>query len=427
MAEVVTMIQLSPTMEEGLVVGWSKKEGDDVEAGEILAEVETDKAAMEMESFFDGVLLKVLVAAGDSIKVGAPMAIIGDRGEDIAEVLAGLESAPAPVAATAGENEPSKGGSTAVASWNDADAPAAANAIGARSDGRVLSSPLARKLASEAGIPISAISGSGPGGRVVKRDVLAAKEAGVTGAASGRDAAIIPVVATAEDRVVSLSPMRKAIARNLSTAWQAPAFMLTRDFDMANVVVLRKQINDGFKTAGVDNKVSFNDFIIKACARALIDTPDMNVAYGGDHLTMFGSADIGIAVAIDGGLITPVIRAAHTKALSVVSSEARTLAGRAREKKLKPEEYSGATFSISNLGMFGIDHFTAVLNPPAAGILAVGNLRKTPVVAEDGSLVAGTRMSVTLTCDHRAVDGATGARFLQQVAIYLENPALMLA
>jgi len=265
----------------------------------------------------------------------------------------------------------------------------------------------------------------------VKRDVeaAAARPAAPAKATAAAAPAATPapvVEATGAGHSESLSPMRKAIAKNLSAAWQAPAFMLTRTVRMDAAMGLRKQINGQLEAAETGRKVSVNDLVIKAAAKALIDVPAMNAAYQGDSIFLYDHADIGIAVALDGGLITPVIRKAESKPLSDIAVEARELAGRARDKKLQPDEYSGSTFSISNLGMFGIDHFTAVLNPPAAGILAVGRIAKTPVVGDDGELTVASLMTVTLTCDHRAVDGAVGATWLQAFAKYLENPMLML-
>ena len=428
MADVIEMIQLSPTMEEGKLVAWNKAEGDEVEAGDIIAEVETDKAAMDMESFYDGVILKILVQGGEAVPVGTPMAIVGEADEDISGLLAELAG---------GGSASTEAPAEAPAAAPTADAPAAATAptaapaAPARADGRILSSPLARKLAEDKGIDLSTVTGSGPAGRIVKRDVeaAAARPAAAAPAASAPVAAAAPAPITpavGAGHSESLSPMRKAIAKNLSAAWQAPAFMLTRTVRMDAAMALRKQINAQLEAAGTGRKVSVNDLVIKAAAKALIDVPAMNSAYQGDSIYLYDHADIGIAVALDGGLITPVIRNAESKPLSDIAVEARELAGRARDKKLAPDEYTGSTFSISNLGMFGIDHFTAVLNPPAAGILAVGRIAKNPVVGADGGFEVASEMTVTLTCDHRAVDGAVGATWLQAFATYLENPMLLI-
>ncbi len=422
MADFVQLIQLSPTMEEGLVVAWSKKPGDKVSTGDILAEVETDKATMEMESYFDGTLLEIFVPAGSTAKVGTALAVIGKPGESYTKPGA----APAKTAAAAPAEAPSSA------------APVAAQAASAPvTTGRLLSSPLARKVAQEAGVAIETLHGSGPAGRIVRRDVEAAVASPAPAARPVVAAASVPAPAprsaqpgalrtAPEGRVEPLSQMRKAISRNLTAAWTAPAFTLTREIAMEATLTARQQVNDALAAQKVDTKVSVNDFVVAAAARALRDVPEMNAAYVEESLHLYDSVDIGIAVAIEGGLITPVIRDADRKGLRALAEEAKALAERGRNKKLAPHEFTGATFSISNLGMFGIDHFTAVLAPPAAGILAVGRTRAIPVVDAKQNLVVGQRMNVTITCDHRAVDGAVGARFLQRFAAYLESPALLL-
>jgi pyruvate dehydrogenase E2 component (dihydrolipoamide acetyltransferase) len=422
MADFVQLIQLSPTMEEGLIVSWSKKPGDKISTGDILAEVETDKATMEMESYFDGILLEIFVPAGSTAKVGTALAVIGKAGESYTiPGAAAAKAAPAPAAAPTPT-------APAAAAAPSAPAPAAT--------GRLLSSPLARKVAQEAGVAIETLQGSGPAGRIIRRDVEAAASAPVaTPPAAPRAATPAPAprstqpgaIRTApEGRVEPLSQMRKAISRNLTAAWTAPAFTLTREIAMEATLAARQQVNDALVGQKVDTKVSVNDFVVAAAARALRDVPEMNAAYVEETLHLYDSVDIGIAVAIEGGLITPVIRDADRKGLRALAEEAKALAERGRNKKLAPHEFTGATFSISNLGMFGIDHFTAVLAPPAAGILAVGRTRAIPVVDAKQNLVVGQRMNVTITCDHRAVDGAVGARFLQRFAAYLESPALLL-
>ena len=419
MADFVQLIQLSPTMEEGLIVSWSKKPGDKISTGDIIAEVETDKATMEMESYFDGILLEIFVPAGSTAKVGTALAVIGKAGESYtvpgaapAKAAAAPAAAPSPTAA--------------------APAPAAAPVA----TGRLLSSPLARKVAQEAGVAIETLQGSGPAGRIIRRDVEAAATAPVAAApAAPRAATPAPAprstqpgaIRTApEGRVEPLSQMRKAISRNLTAAWTAPAFTLTREVAMEATLAARQQVNEALAAQKSDTKVSVNDFVVAAAARALRDVPEMNAAYVEETLHLYDSVDIGIAVAIEGGLITPVIRDADRKGLRALAEEAKALAERGRNKKLAPHEFTGATFSISNLGMFGIDHFTAVLAPPAAGILAVGRTRAIPVVDAKQNIVVGQRMNITITCDHRAVDGAVGARFLQRFAAYLESPALLL-
>jgi pyruvate dehydrogenase E2 component (dihydrolipoamide acetyltransferase) len=422
MADFVQLIQLSPTMEEGLIVSWSKKPGDKISTGDILAEVETDKATMEMESYFDGILLEIFVPAGSTAKVGTALAVIGKAGESYTiPGAAAAKAAPAPAAAPTPT-------APAAAAAPSAPAPAATS--------RLLSSPLARKVAQEAGVAIETLQGSGPAGRIIRRDVEAAASAPVAAPpAAPRAATPAPAprstqpgaIRTApEGRVEPLSQMRKAISRNLTAAWTAPAFTLTREIAMEATLAARQQVNDALVGQKVDTKVSVNDFVVAAAARALRDVPEMNAAYVEETLHLYDSVDIGIAVAIEGGLITPVIRDADRKGLRALAEEAKALAERGRNKKLAPHEFTGATFSISNLGMFGIDHFTAVLAPPAAGILAVGRTRAIPVVDAKQNLVVGQRMNVTITCDHRAVDGAVGARFLQRFAAYLESPALLL-
>ena len=464
MADVITMLALSPTMEEGTIADFFKKEGDTVEDGEIIAEVETDKAAMEMESIFEGVLLKVLVKAGDTIKVGAPIAIVGEQGEDISDLLGdasgGASKAPAKKD-TAPEEDPSteKAASEAQKASNKekrpakADPPAPeetqgtkgynktqASAAPADSD-RIKSSPLARRIAKDKGIDIATLQGSGPGGRIVKEDVEAAlgRDAAAPQAkepvpaaaapAPSSSAGMPPVIGTlpeAGGERAPMSQMRKTIAKRLTQVWQAtPHFYLTMEIDMAAAMAARGDFNRQLQDAQIEAKISVNDMIVKACALALRTFPKVNVAYAGDTLAMFDEVHVGVAVAIDDGLITPTIKNADQKTLTRISNETRELATKARNKKLKPHEYGGSTFSISNLGMYGIDHFQAVINPPEAAILACGAVKQVPVV-HDGQLVVGTRMNVTMSCDHRAIDGALGAEFLQHVKKMLENPTLLL-
>lgn len=446
MAEVVEMIQLSPTMEEGVLIEWLVNEGDEVSTGDLIAEIETDKASMEMESFFDGVLLKKLLEEGQSAKVGVALAIIGEKGEDISGLLAELESGSSGAQTADAQTADSKGGdskpddsSKDTSAKNDDEQDEKKSgaqdreATPAQREGdRLLASPVAKRIAEEEGIDLRELSGSGPAGRIVKRDVEEALERGEASKAASPTKTAATATATsesvsAEAERVPLSQMRKAIARNLIEAWKAPAFMLTRTVVMDRALALRKDVNEALEAGERGVKVSVNDLIIRASALALLDVPEMNVGYDGDALLQFPHADIGVAVAIEGGLITPIVRAAEDKTLSTIAASVRDLAERARNKKLKPEEYTGASFSISNLGMFDIDHFTAVLNPPGAGILAVGKTREVATFNENGDVVPQLEMAVTLTCDHRAVDGATGARFLQRFAHYLEQPLSMLA
>ncbi|MFW6058351.1 MAG: dihydrolipoamide acetyltransferase family protein, partial [Persicimonas sp.] len=356
MAEVVTMLALSPTMDEGTLAEWVKNEGEEIDEGEILAEVETDKATMEMESFFEGVLLKQLVSAGDAVPVGAPIAIIGEEGEDISGVLDDLEGGEA-AADEAGAEAPEVEEAEEAEVTEQEEAPArklvgGEVAAGEQPSGRIKSSPLARRMAEEEGLEIARISGSGPGGRIIKRDIEAALEERPEAPTAAPAAA--PAPAEAPDlraEKLPLSQMRKTIARRLGEVWQStPHFMLTMDIDMAKAMAQRKEINAQLKAAEIDAKVSVNDLIVKACAVALREFPAMNVAFQGDHLLQFEDVHVGVAVAIDEGLITPTVRNADIKGLRQISEDVRQLAGRARDEKLQPEEYTGGTFTVSNLG-----------------------------------------------------------------------------
>jgi len=437
MAEFFEMPQASPTMEAGTILAWRKAEGDALAPQDVIAEVETDKAAMEIEVFDAGFLLKILAPEGDEVPAGQPIAIIGTSAdEDIAPLLAEFASAPqakapasspAPAAPTAAPT-PTAPPATPPASpglqpftWQGQaidpsimESPAGfalAEAEIPLASGKVRASPAARAAAREHRIDLATVQGSGPRGRVTRQDV----EATTRGMGAGRRVHAPPAPST----TVKLSQMRKTIAKRLTQAYLgAPSFFLTVNFDVERLVAFRGQL----KEAGV--KVSYNDFVIKACARALRDVPAVNASWGDGVIEQHHRADIGVAVALDGGLITPVVRAADTKDLATIATEVREMAGRARDRKLKPEEYTGGTFTISNLGMYDIEQFTAILNPPEACILAVGALQQEPVVV-DGKLTVGWRMRATLTCDHRVVDGALGAVFLQAVRRYLEHPVLL--
>lgn len=438
----ILMPALSPTMEEGNLAKWLVKEGDQVSSGDVIAEIETDKATMEVEAVDEGVIAKILVAEGtEGVAVNAVIAVLAEEGEDPASVEAGSGGAPAPTpaiaAAPALESEKAP---EAVPVAAAVAAPVAASSEGER----VFSSPLARRIAGQNGIELSALSGTGPNGRVVKRDVEAAIASG-TGKASAAAAKPAssggaPVaIGTGPDprkiagqldmvyEEISASGMRKTIARRLVEAKQTvPHFYLTVDIELDALLAMRKQVNAAVPE-GV--KISVNDMIILASAKALIDEPDTNASWAGDAILKYQSADVAVAVATDGGLITPVIRDAQSKSLSTISAEMIDLATRAREGKLKPHEYQGGTFSISNLGMFGVREFAAVINPPHGAILAVGKGEKRPVVrtTEAGDeLAIATVMSATLSCDHRVVDGAVGARWLNAFQKRLENPLSML-
>ena len=431
----ILMPALSPTMEEGTLAKWLVKEGDAVSSGDVIAEIETDKATMEVEAVDEGIVAKIMVAEGtEGVAVNAVIAVLAEDGEDPASVEAGSGSAPAPTAAEPAAKEPEP--APAAAPAQTVAKPVAASGT------RVFSSPLARRIAGQNGIDLTALTGSGPNGRVVKRDVEAAMAAGTGKAKSAPMAQMggAPVaIGTGPDprkiagqldmayEEIPASGMRKTIARRLVEAKQTvPHFYLTVDIELDALLAMRKQVNAAVPE-GV--KISVNDMIILASAKALMDEPDTNASWAGDAILKYQSADVAVAVATDGGLITPVIRDAQSKSLTTISEEMIDLATRAREGKLKPHEYQGGTFSISNLGMFGIREFAAVINPPHGAILAVGKGEKRPVVrsTEAGEeLAIATVMSATLSCDHRVVDGAVGARWLNAFQRRLENPLSML-
>jgi pyruvate dehydrogenase E2 component (dihydrolipoamide acetyltransferase) len=426
MATKVHMEALSPTMEEGQVVQWLKSEGDVVASGDVLAEIETDKATMELVARGDGVLRKILVKEGGTAPVGEVIALIGSEDEDLGELEGGDAKSPDASAdadetsSDPGEDAPDEPAETASSADSGGPADDGADAPEKGADapegGRIKASPVARRLASEEGVDLGSVSGSGPGGRIVKRDV---EEAAAAGGAPSAGAA--PRAADGpEAEKVPLSQMRKTIAKRLvESIGPVPHFFLTVDVDMTRATEARDRINRDLEREGV--KLSFNDIVLKATAMALSRHPECNAHWGGDHIVRFHRVHLGVAVAIDDGLITPVIRDAERKGMAEISKEVRELAGRAREKKLKPDEYTGATFSVSNLGMFGIEAFTAVINPPEAGILAVGAVEERAVVI-DGDLEVRPRMKITMSCDHRVIDGAQGSRFLQTLTRILEEP-----
>jgi len=450
MATKVHMEALSPTMEEGQLVQWLKSEGDEIANGDILAEIETDKATMELVARGDGVLRKIFLGAGGTAEVGAVIAVIASADEDISGIE-GVGGGGTAVAAPPGDDEAGEPASEAseAAAGDDGDSgdsekeptpatkrePATKGAAGDRgasaqasesapaaptvNGGRVKASPLARRLAAEKGVDLARIEGSGPGGRVVKRDVEAAEAPSAAGPAA---ASWTPDEAEYED--VPTSQMRKTIAKRLVTSiGPVPTFYLTMDVDMGRVIEARKSINAMLEKDGL--KVSINDFVLKAVAAALRQHPNCNAQWQDGYVRRFNLVHVGVAVAIEDGLITPVVRNAHAKGIVQISAEVREMAGRARDRKLTPEEYTGATFSVSNLGMFGIHEFTAIINPPEAGILAVGGIEDTPVVV-DGEVTIRPRMRITMSCDHRVIDGAQGSRFLQTLKGMLEEPAAIL-
>ena len=427
----ILMPALSPTMEEGTLAKWLVKEGDSVKSGDIIAEIETDKATMEFEAVDEGVIGKILVTEGtEGVKVNAPIAVLlldGETAGDMTSAAPKAEAAPAPVAAA----------SAPVAA--SAPAPAAPKAA----DGaRLFATPLARRIAAEKGLDLAAITGSGPHGRIVKADVTGATASAAPQAAAaapataakttsamptGPDAAqVIRMYEGRDYEEVKLDGMRKTVAARLTEAKQTiPHFYLRRDIRLDALMSFRGQLNKQLEARGV--KLSVNDFVIKACALALQQVPAANAVWAGDRMLRLKPSDVAVAVAVDGGLFTPVLKDADQKSLSALSAEMKDLAGRARDRKLAPHEYVGGTFAISNLGMYGIDNFDAVINPTHGAILAVGAGVKKPVVGRDGELTVATVMSVTLSVDHRVIDGALGAELLQAIVDNLENPMAMLA
>ncbi|MFN6951040.1 MAG: pyruvate dehydrogenase complex dihydrolipoamide acetyltransferase [Albidovulum sp.] len=442
MATEILMPALSPTMEEGTLAKWLVKEGDTVAAGDILAEIETDKATMEFEATDEGVIGRILVAEGTSgVKVNTPIAVLVEEGEGVGTAPTKPAAAPGPAANTAAA-EPA---APLVAPVRTPAVPAQAAPVPAGA--RIMASPLARRLARERGIDIAVLTGSGPHGRIVKADVESFSAAPAAARptvqstpaaaqAAAPVAASLPAGPTAsavariyegrEYAEISLDGMRKTIAARLTEAKQTiPHFYLRREVQLDALMKFRGELNTGLETRGV--KLSVNDFIIKACAMALQDVPDANAVWAGDRILRLKPSDVAVAVAIDGGLFTPVLKDAEKKTLSTLSNEMKDLAARARSRKLAPHEYQGGSFAISNLGMFGIDNFDAVINPPHGAILAVGAGVRKPVVKADGSIGVATVMSMTLSVDHRVIDGALGAKLLGAIVGYLENPVAMLA
>lgn len=416
MAEIVRMPKLSDTMTDGTVAAWHKKVGDKVKSGELLAEIETDKATMEFESYVDGILLYIGVQKGETVAVDALLAVFGKEGEDVSAIVAAEGAAPAakeeaPVAAAPAPSAPVVAAPKSVV----AQAPvAAANAPAAApvpfNDGRMRVSPLAKKLAEDKGLPLQYIPGSGDGGRIVRRDV----DAFMAGASVQSTSA---VESYTEENV---SQMRKTIARRLAESkFTAPHFYLTMEINMGRAVEARAAMN-----AATGSKVSFNDMVVKATALALKQHPKVNSSWQGDTIRYNHHVHMGIAVAVEEGLLVPVVRFADTKTLAQINQEVKVFADKAKNKKLQPSDWEGNTFTISNLGMFGIEEFTAIVNPPDACILAVGAIREVPVV-KNGAVVPGHTMKLTLSCDHRVVDGASGSAFLQTLKAMLEEPVLM--
>lgn len=415
MAKDILMPLLSPSMTEGTLVKWIKKEGDTVKSGDIIAEVETDKATMDLEAFDSGILRKILISEGTRVPVQSRIGIIGTKDEKIDE-SAPAQAPSKPAAAPAKEE--------ASAKKEDAKASVATSAASSLSTGRVKASPLAKKVAQEKGVNIATLTGTGPGGRVVKKDVLGASS---NGYAPSGGSSIYPRGPVAKEGVQKLTNMRSVIAKRLlESKTQIPHFYLEIEVDAKPLLDLRAQLNDSLGKLKPPVKLSLNDFVLKASAEAVRRVPAVNASFEGDAIRQFGDVQLSFAVAIPDGLITPIIREAQNKSLIQISAEAKSLAGKAKEGKLKPEEFQGGTFTVSNLGMLGIDRFSAIINPPQAAILAIGNIVKKAVVGPNDEIVVGHRQSITLSCDHRVVDGAVGAAYLKELRELIEKPALLL-
>lgn len=419
-AEIVLMPKMSDTMTDGVIAAWHKKVGDQVKSGELLAEVETDKATMEYESYNSGTLLYTGAEAGKSVPVNGVLAIIGEKGADWETLLKAHRAQGNGESKQEKAEQPSQ--TTTTTSSSSTSAPAS-TASSSTSNGRVKASPLAKKMAKEKGYDISQIEGTGDHGRVTKRDVENYKPgaAPAKGAQAGAPVVLPKVVGEESFEEVAVSQMRKTIARRLSESkFSAPHFYLTMEINMDKAVEARKSINELSPV-----KVSFNDIVIKAVAAALRQHPDVNVSWLGDKMRKNHHIHIGVAVAVKDGLVVPVVRFADNKSLSHIAAEVKDLAQKAHDKKLQPSDWEGSTFTISNLGMFGIEEFTAIINPPDACILAVGGIKETPIV-KNGQIVPGNIMKVTLSCDHRAVDGAVGSAFLKTLKGFLEDPVRIL-
>ncbi|MBE7412185.1 MAG: 2-oxo acid dehydrogenase subunit E2 [Leptospiraceae bacterium] len=437
MAKITEMTQLSPTMAEGLMVKWIKKIGDSIEPGDILAEVETDKAVMELEAFDSGTILSIIAEEGKKVKVGLPIAIIGKSGEDVSALIQeakkkledGSISNPIP--------EPAKASSKAIEEpvkpSVQVDPPPSSvkvlepppKSFGIPVKGKLIASPLAKSIALDKGLDITKVEGTGPGGRILKRDVLGFISNGKSQNRGRLNSAVT------EDEIIEISGMRQVIAKRLHDAKNnIPHFYLNLEFDAEPVFELRKKINSDLKSLAEKKKeepesVSINDMITKACSIALVKVPEANSSWRGDHILRHGRVDIGIAVSLDGGLITPYVRGADSLSLLEIHHEIKALADKARKRKLKPDEYTDGTFTISNLGMFGISSFSAIINEPEGALMAVGSLVEKPVV-KNGTIVAGKTITVTLSCDHRVVDGAVGAKFLSEFKDLIEHPHQLL-
>jgi pyruvate dehydrogenase E2 component (dihydrolipoamide acetyltransferase) len=414
--EIINMPRLSDTMEEGTVASWLKQVGDAVDEGDILAEIETDKATMEFESFFSGVLLHIGIQVGETAAVDTLLAIIGPEGTDVAAILAAPAAAPKAAA-------PSESATVAAPVQTEIpiETPAVAAAVATptavtTSSGRIMASPLAKKIAKEKGIDLNLVTGTGESGRIVKRDVEQFTPAAATAVAPAQAAVFVPAGQEKQEEIPN-SQMRKTIAKRLGASkFSAPHYYLSVEFDMDAAIAFRKQYN-----SIPDTKISFNDIVVKAVALSLKAHPQVNSQWFEDKMVLNHHVHVGVAVAVEDGLVVPVLKFANEMNLPQIGSQVRDYAGRARSKKLTPQEMDGSTFTVSNLGMFGIDEFTSIINQPNSAILSVGAIVQKPVVKE-GEIVVGNTMKLTLACDHRTVDGATGAQFLQTLKEYIENP-----
>ncbi|MCC5937218.1 MAG: pyruvate dehydrogenase complex dihydrolipoamide acetyltransferase [Lunatimonas sp.] len=420
-ATIIAMPKMSDTMQEGTIASWLKKVGDSVKSGDILAEVETDKATMELESYEDGTLLYIGVEAGDSIEVDGVIAVIGEKGADFEKLLKAHNQKSAGGSSTSEEKKESTNKESAPTEKEEAKQSATAPAASASENGRVKASPLAKKIAKEKGVDISLIKGSGDHGRIIKKDVESFDPASAKPTVATSNASSGVGIGEESYKEEKVSQMRKVIAKRLAESkFTAPHFYLTMEINMDKAIEARKSMNE---VAPV--KISFNDMVIKACAVALKQNPKANSSWLGDKIRYNEHVHIGMAVAVEEGLLVPVIRFADSKSLSQISNEAKTLAGKAKNKELQPKDWEGNTFTISNLGMFGIDEFTAIINPPDACILAVGGIKET-VIVRNGEMKVGNVMKVTLSCDHRVVDGAVGSAFLITLKNLLEDPVRIL-
>jgi pyruvate dehydrogenase E2 component (dihydrolipoamide acetyltransferase) len=421
MAKDILMPLLSPSMTEGTLVKWLKKEGDAVKSGEVIAEVETDKATMDLEAFDSGILRKILVQEGTKVPVQSRIGLIGTKDEKIDDAAPAAPAPSAPAVEAKGAPAPEPKASEAAKPAPTATAPAP---VAVPSSGRVKASPLAKKIAADKGVALASLTGSGPNGRIVKNDVL---NAPAHGHAPGAGRSIFGAGPVAKEGSTKLSTMRSVIAKRLlESKTTIPHFYLEIEVDAKPMMELRAQLNETLGKLTPPVKLSLNDLVLKAAAEAVRRVPAVNASFEGDSIRQFPDVQLSFAVAIAEGLITPIIKEAQNKSLIQISAEAKSLAGKAKEGKLKPDEFQGGTFTVSNLGMLGIDSFCAIINPPQAAILAVGNIVKKPVVDANDNIVVGLRQSFTLSCDHRVVDGAVGAAYLKELRELIEKPALLL-